>query len=1385
MFRFPLRNSPSDLSESIYDVDSIIRLTSALKDEAKFLLLFLRSVHTIAVSKINRNGSHQLQFEVHISADSCDKVIQERTSFISNLTIRHSISPYKINPCISNVLSFSVEIKDTTSTWLHQGSSPSKTTWLVANQVGSHNRRVLEAAQKQHTFPWVGVALELDECRNSGTLANGRIFCFLPMPAETTSKLPMHVNGTFGLNDDRRTIKWPEGEGRNDTAAQWNQMLIKECLPSCYNHLLWTAVTQNHITSSDFLCQTLPCINLVQYSPWSSILEPLYKSLFEWKCLQTMVSKEWVKVEQATIISEADNLHEVVKLVLSNCDLKIVELPGHIYQALNKYYPYQFTTVSPAVTRRALKAYPHTYTRKNSRDKLELLRYCLADGSIAHSDLDGLELIPLADGHFKRFSDKEGRKRQYLYICSSKFPRKLFPCCDSVLIDIQDATLQNHLYSVANSCHTQLANLNLVNIHLVNDLFQSLYPRSWNGKKIVKVCREIPHKWFEDFWRWVQVHDLSHFKDLFIIPIVTGSMPSLSLKVARLTTESSVVLITDFWHTPTEMFGILQKYGVQCTMLRHVQYLEHRHLHNYVNAYNQYGVLTAISNSCPHPDNIQLSENEATELRTFLAHLQTQLTNSQLNVLLNLQIFKVLNSEDHTLSLQDARRRSWKGQLIVEPPEFTFSHESLPSNFVVLSRGNNQSSLLRSLSQNSQYQNISISFPQSQIGFIVDELIPFIKSYQCPSDKINPLMEHVLQLMPIMQRRYSATKYCNLTSKLSSLPFINVTNLTSDSRKAPQELYDCSKTEIRALFQGKQLFPCLPFTQYLSQLRDCKLQTSVPGNVLLTLIKDNAVKCINPPKPQEVSKQCFLQAKAVLNYIRKVPNVLDDIIVNFPRGRTQTLESALKSISDTLCWLPICASPPEDYNKCLQWKGSSCTSHLSALTRSVSLCSRENFDTLPHLVGSQMYIVECPSKLCETLQTSSVLIEAVIDHFQVIIKQKRNFEATDLDEQTHRVYHYLQKHLFALQNTYSTSQLRSQDFIWFKKQHKFAAPEVVVFQEHPTFSNTNCLYPYHIQLPDDFVPYADLMAHFGVQEMLTDSDILTVLQLIKNDKQKTEKAWKIVEQILNWLTSDGTEDASSKLTENDTLLVPVDSPGELCLTDVENVVYPDLHFLKSFKNIGESAHFIHKKYVHLAHCLGVQSLTDHLGISHDAFGDVGQHEPLVTRLRNILRDYQGGLTIIKELLQNADDAGATEVTICYDSRTHSVSSESLIFPGMARCHGPALLVHNNATFTDEDFENITKLAGATKMNKPLQIGKFGIGFSSVYHITDIPSFISREWLYIFDPTLSYLKKEIADQSKPGKKVPFTSGVVHQSEQLVPYNSMFGFDQKKTISRDPI
>ncbi|XP_056298083.1 sacsin isoform X4 [Pseudoliparis swirei] len=60
--------------------------------------------------------------------------------------------------------------------------------------------------------------------------------------------------------------------------------------------------------------------------------------------------------------------------------------------------------------------------------------------------------------------------------------------------------------------------------------------------------------------------------------------------------------------------------------------------------------------------------------------------------------------------------------------------------------------------------------------------------------------------------------------------------------------------------------------------------------------------------------------------------------------------------------------------------------------------------------------------------------------------------------------------------------------------------------------------------------------------------------------------------------------------------------------------------------------------------------------------------PLVDFLKDILSRYPEGGQILKELIQNAEDAGATEVKFMYDETEYGV--ESLWSPDMAQHQGP-------------------------------------------------------------------------------------------------------------------
>ncbi|XP_027878984.1 sacsin-like [Xiphophorus couchianus] len=123
--------------------------------------------------------------------------------------------------------------------------------------------------------------------------------------------------------------------------------------------------------------------------------------------------------------------------------------------------------------------------------------------------------------------------------------------------------------------------------------------------------------------------------------------------------------------------------------------------------------------------------------------------------------------------------------------------------------------------------------------------------------------------------------------------------------------------------------------------------------------------------------------------------------------------------------------------------------------------------------------------------------------------------------------------------------------------------------------------------------------------------------------------------------------------------------------------------------------------------------------------------PFLDYLKDILRRYPDGGQILKELIQNADDAQATEVIFIHDERSYG--TESLWNANLGQYQGPALYAYNNAVFTEDDWERIQMAGRSGKINDPNKIGRFGIGFNSVYHITDVPSIFSSGHLGLMDP----------------------------------------------------
>ncbi len=153
-------------------------------------------------------------------------------------------------------------------------------------------------------------------------------------------------------------------------------------------------------------------------------------------------------------------------------------------------------------------------------------------------------------------------------------------------------------------------------------------------------------------------------------------------------------------------------------------------------------------------------------------------------------------------------------------------------------------------------------------------------------------------------------------------------------------------------------------------------------------------------------------------------------------------------------------------------------------------------------------------------------------------------------------------------------------------------------------------------------------------------------------------------------------------------------------------------------------------------------------------------------LLELVQDLYSDIThFIYEILQNAEDAKAT--TILFE-----LSKEGL------------LIKHNGVPFSIGDIEGITNVAGKNndKRSDQEKIGKFGIGFKSVYAITDIPKIQSGKYAFEIENYLLPVNfSENNDFDQTVILLPFSSSkdiqrtfrlITEKFQSFEPYNLLF-------------
>ncbi|XP_064409121.1 sacsin-like, partial [Latimeria chalumnae] len=410
IFRFPLRNQPSEISENLYNTDRVFDLFNSFQADAEMSLLFLKSVTSLSLKYINRAGEGKELLKVSITDHYRGSSI---SSEIKDLNLANSIDSVSSEKYL--------ELR-------RHSEKASSCRWLVTNcSLKERGLTKLHSLAKKLSYnPSVGLAFPLDQSVRKGF--EGRLSCFLPLPDNETNRtgLPVHTNACFGLTDNRRYVKWKEIDQKHDEAAEWNEQLVSKLLPFAYLQLVMDAIalSKNSSQSTSMVFDLWPNLDVLKYKErWVGVVECILKDLMNLKVLCLVANESvWIKPSEATYLPPIKDpaLRSAVEDLLLTVKEPLVKVPSHVFNAIDSICEFTLKMVSPALVCHILHNCDLSII--SSDQKLLLLEYVLQEE--CYHELKGLQLLPLSDGSFATFQDQ---CKGEVFIESNELPRLLLP----------------------------------------------------------------------------------------------------------------------------------------------------------------------------------------------------------------------------------------------------------------------------------------------------------------------------------------------------------------------------------------------------------------------------------------------------------------------------------------------------------------------------------------------------------------------------------------------------------------------------------------------------------------------------------------------------------------------------------------------------------------------------------------------------------------------------------------------------------------------------------------------------------------------------------------------------------------------------------------------
>ncbi|CAH1244398.1 SACS [Branchiostoma lanceolatum] len=1335
IFRFPLRQTPSRLSKTLYDYQIVVDLFDSFKADGDIVLLFMHHVRSIKLMTRETTGHSGTDYRVSKSSKSEQ---EKKNRFTTKVREARGVS-WEDRETVVSTCRFSMAID----------CGPTRD-WLVTNYVKGRgiSEEAMKLSEELSLLPWVGVAMPLSEEEEFA----GRTFCCLPLPAgHESTGLPVHVHGFFGVSDNRRSLKWTGTDQKSDSAARWNELLVQEILPAAYARLITDATK---CCTQDTLYAALP--DRSHAAPdWDKALTPFFDDALTQKVVWTPTNGgKWIAPEDA--VFNRTSVPTAVLDYLVGAGIDVVTLPKHVMQAIDDTFDHQsLKEVTPGLLRATLKK---TGVHNNSREhKLTWLQYALDDEK--YDEMEGLELLPLADKTFTTFS----KLNKTIFIESEEHPRALLPGLEGRFLDM-DTDMQptlHHLRATATEAEQKAGSdfpclqLRHLTPHLVATHLREALPPDWLQVSHVTWdparVQQPSKEWLAQLWQYLQTHflsDLSPFVGLPILPILKLNTSSL----VRLEQPSKVIRPRDGQTTIPDVIKKLAR-DVDATVLEDVPpYLNHPKLEEFIHRCTPSGLLqlflTVGTNTVV--SNVDTLNPEAKEiLRAFFAK-GDQLQGTERELLTKLPIFEAV--DDTTLKPRYLAALDPEGEMRRIAPDL--SADPLPEGLFF------PTTLIVTKDLESQTLGHLVRLQQLSTAQLLTEMVEKVRCEDYTREQTDSLMLWILK-----NRHTLKAKDPSIIDRIQTLAFVTTNN---NSKVTPAELFSPEEA-VSDVLLGELVFPGPPYTDKitLTALLELGMRQKLSAQDIL-----HGAESVQTFYASDVLTLSDAKRKAVAI----ISVLLHDDEMRTTRVKGALLTAALMDVN----FLPVCSERPRSYLPGLPWypEANSAAIFVSPKDARDLQCAELVGATMPTADGeiSDGFISAFgwdKNKL--PIEKVVGQLKMVCDHYEGSKRPAKHHFVQMLTE----IYQHIDARLSAGDKT-AMQLLSSDDFPpWVWQGDGLAAPKTVALTS--PFNLILDLAPYRFILPEEFRDFKHMVKDAGVKESLDKSDLVQTLHEIQSaPKMSVERDLKLSVDIIGWLVShpDILEEV------RDDILVPIATKdsSRLTLAPVSECTYNDVSWSDAqdiLDDEDEEFKPLHKLItLDAAQLLEVPSLSQRV-VNAEEFGfdQCGQHEKVTQRLKNILNDYPEGAGIFKELIQNADDAGATEVKFLVDWRTNEDSKENLIDQGMAVCHGPALWAFNNAAFSEEDFKNIQNLGGQTKLEDLEKVGRFGVGFNSVYHVTDVPSFVSGSRVLFFDPHATHLSKHIKDKSRPGigldlKKNTRLTG--RCKDQFKPFQGVFGY-----------